>query len=276
MSQLQLVYSDKAEIPKNAVDFYVERDGKFHLDAQGIKTQDDFDKYAEALKKRFADEVADVQKKTGNGLSRDEIMGWIKEAASEMSKVGTKGGDKGDGDGGADSKVLAKLHDMERDIAALTETNKKLQTERDEATNQSRQTTIRNELSTAAQKAGATPEGIGNLVTLVESNFEVAQDGSVVTKLDAGVSPNQKPDDYFATVARDPSYRMFWGKSVGSGADGSGGEGPGGNSIGKDNPWTKAGWNLTKQGQIYKADTAEAARLMDAAGVKLGATQPVR
>lgn len=278
MTQLQTVYSDKAKIPAGAVEFFVERDGKFYLDAEGIKTQTDFDNYAEALKKRMADEVADIQKKAGNGVSRDEIMGWVKEAASEMVKAGSGGGKSGSGDkgDGAGSEVLARLHDLERDVASLTETNKKLESERDEAVTKGRQTTIRNELSTAAQKAGATPEGIGNLVTLVENSFEVAQDGSVVTKLDAGVSPNQKPDDYFAAIARDPSYRMFWGKSVGAGAGGDGAGGPGGGGVGADNPWTKAGWNLTKQGTLYKSDPTEAKRLMDAAGVKLGATTPVR
>ena len=276
MSQLQLVYSDKADIPKGAIEYFVERDGKFHLDAEGLKTQDDFDNYAEALKKRFADEVADAAKKAGNnGVSRDDIMSAVKEAAGEIVKQAGKGdGGNGKGDG-QDGEVLARLHDLERDVASLTETNKKLEKERDEAVEKGKSTTIRNSLSESATKAGAKPDGVPNLVTLVESNFEVAQDGSIVTKIDLnGVSPNMKPDDFFAKISRDAAYRMFWGESKGAGADGDGPGGGGGG--GAENPWTKAGWNMTKQGQIYQSDPAEAKRLMDAAGVKLGATQPVR
>jgi hypothetical protein len=45
---------------------------------------------------------------------------------------------------------------------------------------------------------------------------------------------------------------------------------------GATNPFTKAGWNLTSQGQIAKRDPALAARLAKAAGVVLGATRPVK
>ena len=116
-------------------------------------------------------------------------------------------------------------------------------------------------------------------MSLVENNFEVAQDGTVITKLEAGngVTPNQKPDDYFATVARDKAFRMFWPASKGTGADGDGAGGPGaGGELGKGNPFAKAGWNLTAQGKLYVSNKAEAERLMSAAGVELGATVPVR
>jgi hypothetical protein len=134
-------------------------------------------------------------------------------------------------------------------------------------------------LTKAANSAGATPEGVSNLVTLAEPDFELSQAGDVVTKLEArsGVSPNQKPEDYFATVARDKSFRMFWPKSVGAGADGEGAGGPGaGGDIGKGNPWSKAGWNMTAQGKLYTGNKAEAERLMKVAGVELGAVAPVR
>ena len=90
------------------------------------------------------------------------------------------------------------------------------------------------------------------------------------------MSPNLKPQDFMATLARDPSFRMFWPKSVGAGADGGDGGGGGGGDLGKDNPWTKAGWNMTRQSKLYSSDKAEAERLMKVAGVELGATAPVR
>ncbi len=278
---LKAVISEKGEIPKGLESYYTETDGKFLLDVDGMKTQEDFDNYAEALKKRFTDAGTDFARRNGAPLSRDDVIEVVENALKKFGESGSTGPGKSNGKSSDDQNgdVTARLHDLERDVASLTETNTKLQGERDAALKDSRGTTIRNELSTAAQKAKASPEGIGNLVTLVEHNFEVAQDGSVVTKLDAkgGVSPNQKPDDFFSQAARDAQYRMFWPASKGAGAGNDPPGGPGGGTdLTANNPWSKAGWNLTNQGKIFMADKPEAERLMQAAGVKLGAVAAVR
>jgi hypothetical protein len=43
-----------------------------------------------------------------------------------------------------------------------------------------------------------------------------------------------------------------------------------------DNPWSAEHWNVTKQGQVAKADFALATRLAKAAGSWVGATKPAR
>jgi hypothetical protein len=272
---LEAMLDDKAKIPEGFGDHYKEVDGKFILQVGGMKTQDDFDNYAEALKKRYADAAADVSRKTGAGVTRDELMTTVEEALKKAGVSTGKPNGKGDQDQGGD--VSARLHDLERNLASLTEKNELLEKERDDALGTSRSTTITNALTQAATKAGATPDGVGNLVQLVEDKFEVSQAGDVVTKLEAGkgVTPNQAPTDYFASLARIPEFRMFWPKSAGAGADaGSGGGGSG--DLSAANPWSKAGWNVTNQSKQYTADKPEAERLMKAAGVGLGATSPVR
>jgi hypothetical protein len=274
---LEAVLQDKTKIPAGLEAHYVEVDGTFVLDVPGMKTQTDFDKYAEALKKRFADGAADLDKKGGGHLNRDDILAAVGDAFKKF----TPGGKPGNGAGGdpAGGDVAQRLHDLERNVASLTEDNTKLTKERDTALSTSRDTTIRNALTEAAGTAGADPSGVPNLVTLTQENFEIAQDGTVVTKLEAGqgVSPNVKPGDYFASIARDKQFRMFWPASKGAGADaGDGGAGGGAGDLGKGNPWTKAGWNMTEQGRVYTADKKEAERLMGVAGVKLGATHAVR
>lgn len=276
---LQAVIADKGAIPAGAESFYIEKDGKFILDVEGgLKTQEDFDNYAEALKKRLTDAGTDFSKQQQAGLSREDVTKIIEDSFAKFSKPnGDDGGKGGKGNGQLDTDTAQRLHDLERNVASLTETNEKLQTERDDALSNSRGTTIRNSLSAAAQTAKASPEGIQNLVTLVEPNFEIAQDGSVVTKLDVkGVSPNTTPENFFANAAREEQYRMFWPKSVSGNADNDGGGPGGGGDLGKANPWSKAGWNLTEQGKLYTADAANAQLLMDAAGVKLGAVAPVK
>lgn len=276
MPELQAVIEDKSKIPSGLENFYIEKDGKFTLQVEGMKTQADFDAYADALKKRFTDAGADFAKHKGSDLTRDDVLDVVNTALEKFAgQQGGQGGgdDKGKGTG-PDADTAKRLHDLERNVASLTEQNEKLISERDTAIQKSTTTTIRNALTEAATKAGAIPEGIPNLVTLAEPHFEMTQDGSVVTKLDNGQTPNQNPTDYFAGAARKDEFRMFWPASKGSGADQ--GDGSGGGDLSGENPWTKAGWNLTKQGQLFKADPAEANRLMEAAGVKLGATEPVR
>jgi len=277
---IKAVLSEKGDIPKGLEAFYTEADGKFVLQVEGMKTQEDFDNYAEALKKRFTDAGSDFARRNGSPLSREDVLDVVEGALKKFGDSASTGGDKSNGKGGngQDGDVTARLHDLERDVASLTEANTKLQGERDAALKDSRGTTIRNALSTAAQKAKASPEGIDNLVTLIEPNFEVAQDGTVVTKLEAkgGVSPNQKPDDFFSQAARDAQYRMFWPASKGAGADHDLGGPGGGGDLTAENPWSKAGWNLTNQGKMFTSNKAEAERLMQAAGVKLGAVTAVR
>lgn len=41
-----------------------------------------------------------------------------------------------------------------------------------------------------------------------------------------------------------------------------------------DNPWSEAGWNLSKQGQVYKSDPKLAERLAKAANSHIGAVRP--
>jgi hypothetical protein len=278
---LQAVLENKTAIPDGMAEHYVETDGKFVLAVEGMKTQKDFDDYAAALKKRLTDAGADFARKQGAGLTREDVVDVVEGAMKKFAAPGVKPGD-GDGTGGGEgggSDVSARLHDVERNLAAVQKELSTTKKERDEALGKSRDTTIRNQLTTAANAAGATPEGVTNLVSLVEDSFEVAQDGTVITKLEAGngVSPNQKPEDFFANVAREKAFRMFWPASKGTGADGGAGGGPGaGGELGKGNPFSKAGWNLTAQGKLYMANKAEAERLMSVAGVELGATVPVR
>ena len=274
---LEAILDDKAKIPEGFGDHYKEIEGKYHLNVSGMKTQADFDNYAEALKKRFTDAAADLSKKGASGVTRDELMETVETALKKFGKPTGNANGKGNQDQ-IDGDVSARLHDMERNLADLTAKNEKLQTERDEALGTSRSTTIRNSLTQAATKAGVDKDGVQNLVQLVESNFETSQAGDVVTKLEAtkGVTPNQAPEDYFASLARDPSFRMFWPKSVGAGADGGDGGAGGSADLTGKNPWTKAGWNMTNQSRIYSQDKTEATRLMKAAGVTLGATSPVR
>ena len=86
---LESIVADKANIPAGLESFYIEKDGKFVLEVTGMKTQVDFDAYAEALKKRFADTAADFSKGNNGGLSRDDILAHVDAAIEKFAKGGS-------------------------------------------------------------------------------------------------------------------------------------------------------------------------------------------
>ena len=102
---LEAVYSDKAKIPEGLAAHYKEIDGKFVLQANGMKTQGDFDNYADALKKRFADAGADFAKKGASGLSRDDVVEVVNAALEKFAPPGGPVG-KPNGKGKAYEKFL--------------------------------------------------------------------------------------------------------------------------------------------------------------------------
>lgn len=274
---LEAVVETLDKVPTELRPFYKEVDGRHVLDVAGVKTQADFDNYAEALKKRYADNAADLARASNSGVTRDEIMSHIEDAMKKFAPAATAGGKTTNGqvEGG---ELAQKLHDLERNLAAVTTKLETVTKERDEALGTSRSTTINNALTQAATAAGVRPEGVQNLVALVSDNFELSADGQVVTKLEAGqgITPNQNPTDYFTSLGRAKEFRMFWPASKGAGADGDSGAAGGSGDLGKGNPWTKGGWNVTAQGKLFRENKAEAERLMKAAGFKPGMTSPVK
>jgi hypothetical protein len=262
---LESAYPDLESVPEALRDHYSEVNGIYQLGVVGMKSQTDFDNFSVAIKKRLADATAQLKSAETNKLTREDMLDVIKQAAADM----TPGG----GGSGAEK---AAFHELSRKFAAVTEENSQLKTSRDEAVSKAARTIIETRLIGAASAVGVRPEAIASLVALVSKDFETSDSGEVVVKLEGvshpGVSPNMNPVDYLSARMTDPSVSFFWPGSTGGGADGGGG----GNSgmTGADNPWTAAGWNMTKQGQIMKTDSARAEKMAAAAGVTVLATKP--
>jgi len=267
-------YDDPTEVPTEHQALYVEKDGKAVLQLAGLKTQSDFERYGDALKKRYAEQAARTAADANDlPLGNKDIKRLVADTVKELGigKPGDTGkGDKGDAD-------TPELHDLKRELAAvksdLEETRKREQT----ASQTAQATQIKTALQGEAAKSGIRPEAIDPFVNLIRDNFELSQDGRVVVKLEGndikGVTPNSSPADALALLKRDPSFSYFWPGSKGAGGSTNNNSG-GGAGAGAENPWSAKGWNLTKQGQVVKQDRAEADRLAAAAGVKVGATKP--
>lgn len=273
---LKAKYKKKDDIPQALREHYKEQNGEWVLDAEGVKSQEDFDNYAEALKKRLADATEKLELLQKSGLSRDDVLSAIRDAAGELGSGGAGGGSGGGGGGGADTGDLAQLrstvHDLERKLAAATTKLEAVTAERDKAVGASREQAITSELTSAASAAGVRPEALQNVVRLAVNDFELDSEGKVVAKLNVpGINPNTPPADYFNARKGDPSFKYFWPDSQGGGSHST--DGPAG-TPNKDNPWSREGWNVTKQMEAVRADRATAEQLASAAGSKVGATQP--
>lgn len=266
-------YDDPNEVPTEHQALYVEKDGKAVLQLTGVKSQDDFQRYGEALKKRYAEQAAKRAADANDlDLGNKDIKRLVAEAVKDLGigKPPESGGDKGGGE-------PPELHDLRRELAAVKSELKETK-EREQSVSQTAQANqIKTALQAEAVKSGIRPEAIDPFVNLIRDNFELAGDGRVVVKLEGnnipGVTPNSSPADALTLLKRDPSYAYFWPGSKGAGSA-SNNNGQGGGGAGAENPWSAKGWNLTKQGQLLKQDRAEAERLANQAGSKVGATKP--
>jgi hypothetical protein len=102
--------------------------------------------------------------------------------------------------------------------------------------------------------------------------LEVAPDGLIVTKDNiAGVTPGIGAADWLKDMQEKRPH--WWPQSQGGGARGAGS----GGVNRADNPWTKEGWNVTKQGQYVRTNgEAKAKTLAESVGSHLGATSPTK
>ncbi len=265
-------YESLDKVPAEHVALYIEQDGKVVLKLDGLKSQKDFDNFSAALRARLADAAGDLKAVKQQGMTREEITALIKETATALAK--TNGDGRGDGKGGDDSGLEARVHDLERELASTSDKLTAAKAVGETAKKTANETTIKNALTGAAVKAGVRPTAIDGLVQLTLPSFELSSDGKVVTKLEGqtvqGVTPNTAPEPFMVAIQRSADFSHFWPASKGAGADGGGGGGGGGANA--DNPWHKDGWNLTKQGAIVRSDRPEAERLAKAAGSFIGAT----
>jgi hypothetical protein len=268
-------YESLEKVPAEHAALYVEKDGKAVLEISGIKTQADFDRYATALKARLADQAADLAAAQKAGLSRDDVVKLIREVATPPGTPAP--GQEPPPGGKVDPANAQRVHDLERELASIKDQLGNEKQQREKAQQTATDTTIKNALTGAAAKAGVRPEAVDSFVELIRGNFEQSAEGFVVTKLEGntiqGVSPNSKPEEVLTAIKRQPNFSYFWPESKGAGG-GPGGAGGGGGGAGADNPWSKAGWNMTAQGQAIRTNRAEAEALAKAAGSFIGAAKP--
>jgi hypothetical protein len=274
MDPLELSYEKQEEIPQGFEALYTERGGKWQLTkVNGIQTTENITRLETAIAKERKDHKELKEKYSKfSGLDPDEVITKLDEYDELKLRV-----DSGK-DGKLDEDKLQQLVEqrLQREKAPLQRELDKLKTELQEKdgkvtelSSSIRNGTIENELRKQAEKAKVHGSAIEDIVLLGKGIFDIDESGRLFTKEGAkGFTPGLEPDVWLSDMKEQRPH--WWPQSQGGGAYGS--KNPAGMA---DNPWSKAGWNKTAQGQVYKNQGAEkAGQMAKAAGVDIFAAQP--
>jgi hypothetical protein len=257
-------------LPEAVHEHYVQRDGKYYLETDGLRTQADVDRLQSALnKERLDHKQAREQFKPIStlGLDVEQIVNMVnKYPELEIAAQGK-----------IDDKKLEEIVNgrlktatapLERELGTLRTTLGERDTELNSFREERRINTIHSAIRAAAEKANVLPSAIEDALMAGERSFEIDETGRVVTKDGVGVTPGVDAAVWLTEI--QPKRTHWWPASQGAGSGGRQGGGGGGNT----NPFSHEHWNVTEQSRVYRESSKRAEDLARAAGTTLGGPRP--
>jgi len=244
---LKYKYATKQEIPAEQQAFYVERDGAWLLDADGVVSQSKLDEF------RQNNITLTNQLKKFEGIDPDAVRQLADEKRKLEEAAQIKAGE-------VDKVVAARLK------AELDKVHAPVLAERDALHGRLTAIQIDQAVVSEATKRGLRPTAIPDITSRARTTFKLvngvpqAFDGDAPRFGKDGTSPETLAEWVDALVSSAPH---LFEANAGSGAAGSGSGGAGNRSV--KNPFRKESFNLTEQMKIQKSDPALAARLKAAA-----------
>ena len=256
---LKFKYATKQEIPAEHQAFYVERDGAWLLDADGVVSQTKLDEF------RQNNITLTNQLKKFEGIDPDAVRQLADDKRKLEEAQQLKAGE-------VDKVIEARLK------TARAEWDKQhgvVVAERDALNGRLTAIQIDQAVVTEATKRGLRPTALTDITARARMTFKLVNgvpqafeaDGQTARMGKDGVSPMTLAEWVDALVSDAPH---LFEANAGSGAAGSGGGAAGNRSV--KNPFRKESFNLTEQMKIEKSDPQLAARLK-AAGVTGSQTQ---
>ena len=249
----------REEIPAEHAALYVERDGAFFLDAEGVTDKAKADELRDnniALKKQIEDHTARF-----DGIDPDEFRRLAEEKRKlELQAQGHKPEE-------IDKLVTERLKvikaDLDKQLLAKS-------TELEVANTRLTTIQIDQGVITVATKRGLRPTAIPDITARARTVFKLVNgvpqafeaDGKTVRYGRDGISPMTLEEWVDAQVADAPH---LFESNAGGGAASNGAGGAAGVNRSVKNPYRKDSWNLTEQMKLQKSDPALAARLKAAA-----------
>lgn len=282
--RLKTIYDTEEEIPEGYADLYTERNGKWELTGiEGVKTQADVERVQEALRKEKVEHKATKAALIPfEGLDPEEILTTqtkLEEATAQLEAINKDGRvDETKLEPIIAARIKQAVAPLERDKINLErqlDGQRKLVTEKDGEVVSLRTSIttgdIERQIRDAAAEAKVQPTAIYDAVRYGREVFEKTDDGRVITKDAPGTTPGLNPKEWFKDQMEKSPH--WWPASVGGGSQGSN-SGRGGSYAGANNPWSKEGWNITKQGVLVKTlGIAKAEEIAALVGSKVGSTK---
>jgi len=249
----------REEIPAEHAALYVERDGAFYLDAEGVTDKAKADELRDnniALKKQIEEHTARY-----DGIDPDEFRRLAEEKRKlELQAQGHKPEE-------IDKLVTERLKVIKADLdkQLLAKTN-----ELDVANTRLTTIQIDQGVITVATKRGLRPTALPDITSRARTVFKLVNgapqafepDGKTVRYGRDGISPMTLEEWVDAQVSEAPH---LFESNAGGGAASNGAGGAAGVNRSVKNPFRKDTWNLTEQMKLQKSDPGLAARLKAAA-----------
>ena len=256
---LKYKFQTREEIPAEHAALYVERDGAFFLDAEGVTDKAKADELRDnniALKKQIEDHTARF-----DGIDPDEFRRLAEEKRKlELQAQGHKPEE-------IDKLVTERLKvikaDLDKQLLAKS-------TELEVANTRLTTIQIDQGVITVATKRGLRPTAIPDITSRARTVFKLVNgvpqafeaDGKTVRYGRDGISPMSVEEWVDAQVSEAPH---LFESNAGGGAASNGAGGAAGSQRSVKNPFRKDTWNLTEQMKLQKTDPGLAARLKAAA-----------
>lgn len=241
------------DLPEHLQSEYVEQGGKYVLKIEGAPAADSVTRLESAL-----DKVKREKKQLGDRLA---LLGdrKVEDVLAELDRLAELEAGGG-GNDVVERQVKARVASVERERQALERQFNDLKAELAEHQQRERTRSITDAVRGAISKMdGFARSAEDDALLYAERMFELDDDGNVVTRAGAGVTPGVDAVVWLTEMqAKKPHW---WGPSQGGGASGNRG---GGGSVG-NNPWAKTTFNLTEQMRIEKENPSRAEQLRRAA-----------
>ncbi len=243
---LKYKYASKGEVPAEHASLYVERDGAFVLDAEGVV---DKVKHEEFRQNNIA--LAN-QLKRFEGIDPDAVRQLADEKRKLEEAAQLKAGEV---DKVIDARLKTARADWDKQHGVVV-------AERDALHGRLTAIQIDQAVVSEATKRGLRPTAIPDITSRARLTFKLvdgvpqAFDGEKIRTGKDGVSPMTLAEWVDALVSDAPH---LFEANAGGGAAGSSSGGAGNRSV--KNPFRKETWNITEQMKIEKSDPQLAARL---------------
>lgn len=231
--------------------FYTQKGDSYVLNVEGYDDHPD----VKGMKASLATVRSEKKAlETENGQLKDKYAGLPEDfSVDEYNRLKDSGG----GD------INQKLADQRARLTQEKDTAvKKVETERDSYKSRVEKLASENAVNAALSEANITNPAMAKAVrAMFQSQVKVDYEGD-----DAIVTIDNLPvaDKIKAWAGTDEG--KYFVAAPANGGGGGGNNQPGSGNNAKDNPWSKEGFNLTKQAEMLKNDPEKAAQLKAAAG----------